>query len=68
MPPADYIGEGGFSERDDLGGLNLSDVPVVFLEAGNMRHASDAALPVDEDFQSAVARAVVDAVTAFLAD
>lgn len=68
MPPADYIGEGGFSERDDLGGLNLSDVPVVFLEAGNMRHPSDAALLVDEDFQSAVARAVVDAVTAFLAD
>lgn len=68
MPPADYIGESGLSERDDLGGLNLSDVPVVFLEAGNMRHPGDAALLVDEEFQSAVARAVVDAVTAFLGD
>lgn len=68
MPPADYIGDGGLSERDDLGGLNLSDVPVVFLEAGNMRHPGDAALLIDEEFQSAVARAVVDAVTAFLGD
>lgn len=37
MPIADYIGQDGYSERDDLGGLNLSDVPSVFLEAGNMR-------------------------------
>jgi N-acetylmuramoyl-L-alanine amidase len=44
MPVADYTADKGFSERDDLGGLNLSDVPAVFLGAGNMRNASDAAL------------------------
>ena len=29
IPVADYIADQGYSERDDLGGLNLSDVPVV---------------------------------------
>ncbi|MGA9596289.1 MAG: N-acetylmuramoyl-L-alanine amidase, partial [Acidimicrobiia bacterium] len=59
MPIADYIGEDGFSVRDDLGGLNLSDVPVMFLEAGNMKNASDAALLTDPDFQASLADALV---------
>lgn len=67
MPVADYIGQGGFSERDDLGGLNLSDVPAVFLETGNMRNLEDAALLVDPLFQRAVADAIVEAMVAFLA-
>lgn len=67
MPVADYIGQGGFSERDDLGGLNLSDVPAVFLETGNMRNLDDAALLVDPLFRRAVADAIVEAMVAFLA-
>lgn len=66
MPVADYIGEGGFSERDDLGGLNLSDVPAVFLEAGNMRNAQDAALLKDPSFQAEIAGAIAGALIEFL--
>lgn len=64
MPVADYIGVDGYSQRDDLGGLTLSDVPVVFLEAGNMRNPIDADLLTDPAFQdriaAAIARALVD--------
>jgi N-acetylmuramoyl-L-alanine amidase len=66
MPVADYLGESGFSERDDLGGLNLSDVPAVFLEAGNMRNATDAALLTDPGFREAIAEAIVRAVIEFM--
>jgi len=66
MPIADYIGQDGYSERDDLGGLNLSDVPSVFLEAGNMRNGEDAGLLSDDRFQETIARAIVEAVTGFL--
>jgi len=66
MPIADYIADGGFSVRDDLGGLTLSDVPVVFLEAGNMRNVEDAALLGDADFQQLIAEAITEAVVTFL--
>lgn len=68
MPVADYIAEDGFSERDDLGGLNLSDVPAVFLEAGNMRNDQDAQLLVSPRFQSAAAGAITEAIIEFLGD
>ena len=68
MPVADYIADQGFSERDDLGGLNLSDVPVVFLEAGNMRNETDAELLADPAFQDEIAGAIVDALIGFLGD
>jgi N-acetylmuramoyl-L-alanine amidase len=66
MPIADYIADGGFSVRDDLGGLTLSDVPVVFLEAGNMRNVEDAALLQDAEFQQSIAEAIAEAVVTFL--
>lgn len=65
-PVADYIGESGFSVRDDLGGLNLSDVPAVFLEAGNMRNPADAALLADPGHQAAIAEAIGRAVLEYL--
>jgi N-acetylmuramoyl-L-alanine amidase len=68
VPTASYTGTDGLSERGDLGGLNLSDVPVVFLEAGNMRHRDDAALLVDPSFQAEVAEAIATALVAFLAN
>ena len=67
MPIADYLGTDGFTVRDDLGGLTLSDVPVVFLEAGNMRNATDIALLQDPEFQAAIAEAIANALLAFLA-
>ena len=66
MPVADYIGRDGYSERDDLGGLTLSDVPVVFLEAGNMRHPIDAELLKNAAFQARIADAITEALIAFL--
>jgi N-acetylmuramoyl-L-alanine amidase len=42
-PYADYVGHGGLDIRTDLGGLNLSTVPKVFVETANMRNAADAA-------------------------
>lgn len=65
MPVADYIADDGYSERDDLGGLNLSDVPAVFLEAGNMRNAIDAALLTDPEFQAEISDAIVSALIDF---
>lgn len=39
-----YAGRRGIDVRGDLGGLNLSNVPKVFVELGNMRNARDARL------------------------
>jgi N-acetylmuramoyl-L-alanine amidase len=41
-PYATYVGRDGLDVRSDLGGLNLSDVPKVFVETGNMRNPDDA--------------------------
>jgi N-acetylmuramoyl-L-alanine amidase len=66
IPTADYLGAGGLSRRDDLGGLNLSDVPKVFLETGNMRNVDDVAVLNSEPGRATIARAVVEAVTRYL--
>ena len=43
LPVATYVAGGdGIDLRSDLATLNLSDVPVVVAELGNMRHRSDA--------------------------
>jgi N-acetylmuramoyl-L-alanine amidase len=64
---ATYIAGGdGLDERADLGTLNLSDVPVVMLEAGNMRDSGDAAVMTSAKGQARYARALAVAVRAFL--
>jgi N-acetylmuramoyl-L-alanine amidase len=41
--PADYVAGGdGLDFRSDLGTLNLSDIPTVLVESGNMRNAAEA--------------------------
>jgi N-acetylmuramoyl-L-alanine amidase len=67
MPYADYIAVRGLDVRSDLGGLNLSDVPKVFLETGNMRNASDARLLASAGFRRRAARAIEGGLTRFLA-
>ena len=43
FPVANYIAGGdGLDVRSDLGTLNLSDVPTVMVELGNMRNAAEA--------------------------
>ena len=55
MPVSDYDGADGLQPRDDLAGLNLTAVPKVLIETGNMRNASDASLLVTPAFQQSAA-------------
>ncbi len=64
--PANYVGSGGLVARNDLATLNLSEVPVVLLEAGNMRNAADAAALRDRAWQAALADALVQGIERFL--
>ncbi len=64
---SDYVGNGtGLDVRSDLGGLNLSTVPKVFIECGNMRNARDAALFTDAAWRQRAARGVADGIAAYL--
>ena len=67
MPVSDYEGVDGLQPRNDLAGLNLTTVPKVLIECGNMRNATDAALLVTPLFQQAAAGAMAQAITTFLA-
>lgn len=65
--PASYAGDGeGLDTRDDLGGLNLSKVPKVFLECGNMRDSREADRLTDPSWRGRAAQGVVTGITAFL--
>ena len=66
MPVSNYLGTNGIMPRGDLGGLNLSTVPKVFIECGNMRNATDASMMRSETFQQAAATAISSAVLQFL--
>ena len=67
MPVSDYYGHGGIQFRDDLAGLNLTTVPKVLIECGNMRNAADARLLTSTWFQQRLAAALAAAITGFLA-
>ncbi|MDQ6853869.1 MAG: N-acetylmuramoyl-L-alanine amidase [Actinomycetota bacterium] len=68
VPFATYIGNGdGLSERTDLGGLNLSKVPKVFIETGNMRNDTDAALLKGDGFRQQAATAIAGGLAVYLA-
>ncbi|WP_336051390.1 N-acetylmuramoyl-L-alanine amidase [Streptomyces sp. CA2R101] len=67
-PRSNYIGHGtGLDVRSDLGGLNLSTVPKVFLECGNMRDPKDAAQLTDARWRQKAARGITEGITDFLA-
>lgn len=62
-----YVGNGtALSRRDDLGTLNLSTVPAVMLELGNMRDPVDAAVLRSPSGQARYAAAVVAGIREFL--
>ncbi|KAB2594453.1 N-acetylmuramoyl-L-alanine amidase [Streptomyces arboris] len=65
--PSNYVGGGtGLDTRDDLGGLNLSTVPKVFVECGNMRDPKDAALLTDASWHQKAAKGMADGIAAYL--
>jgi N-acetylmuramoyl-L-alanine amidase len=66
MPVSTYDGVNGIAQRDDLAGLNLTTMPKVLIECGNMRNATDAALLTSTAFQEQVARALEAAIIRFL--
>ncbi len=65
--PSNYIGDGtGLDTRTDLGGLNLSTVPKVFVECGNMRDNKDAALLTSGAWRQKAAQGISDGIVSFL--
>lgn len=61
-----YIGSAGLSPRDDLGGLNLSERPMVLVECGNMRNATEAAAFASPDGRQGYAAAIAAGILAYL--
>jgi N-acetylmuramoyl-L-alanine amidase len=66
MPTSNYDGYNGIRYRDDLAGLNLTKVPKILIEVGNMLNATDAAMLTSATFQQQVARALLVAIIKFL--
>ncbi|MFD8428182.1 N-acetylmuramoyl-L-alanine amidase [Streptomyces coelicoflavus] len=65
--PSNYLGEGtGLVTRTDLGGLNLSTVPKVFIECGNMRDGKDAALLTSGSWRQKAAEGMSEGIVSFL--
>lgn len=67
MPESDYYGHDGLIVRDDLAGLNLTTVPKILIECGNMPNLTDARLLTSPAFQRRLARTFTAAIVAFLA-
>jgi N-acetylmuramoyl-L-alanine amidase len=65
-PVSNYLGARGLDPRGDLAGLNLSTVPAIYLECGNMRNATDAALMSSAAGRQALARRLAAGILAFL--
>jgi N-acetylmuramoyl-L-alanine amidase len=67
LNPSNYDGVDGIAPRTDLGGLNLSLVPKVFVEVGNMQNPADEAPMETSRYRRRVAAALASAITRFLA-
>ncbi|MEN3535109.1 N-acetylmuramoyl-L-alanine amidase [Microbispora sp. ZYX-F-249] len=66
LPYSNYIGKQALNYRSDLGGLNLSRVPKIFIECGNMRNATDAAKFKNRDFRKRMAEALAQGLEKYL--
>jgi N-acetylmuramoyl-L-alanine amidase len=66
MQTSTYDGTNGLVFRDDLAGLNLTTVPKVLIESGNMRNSSDATLLTSASVQMRIAHALEIAIIRFL--
>ncbi|MEV0588578.1 N-acetylmuramoyl-L-alanine amidase [Nonomuraea sp. NPDC050310] len=61
-----YIGSKALDYRNDLGGLNLSTVPKIFVECGNMKNAEEAAKFRDPAFRQKIALALANGLQNYL--
>ncbi len=66
LPFATYVGKEGLDTRTDLGGLNLSTRPAVFVECGNMRNSGDAAKLSDPAVRQRIAASLADGLKKYL--
>ncbi|MET8327632.1 N-acetylmuramoyl-L-alanine amidase [Streptomyces sp. NPDC005181] len=65
--PSNYVGSNtGLDIRSDLGGLNLSTEPKVFIECGNMRDPKDAALLTSASWRQKAAQGIADGISSYL--
>jgi N-acetylmuramoyl-L-alanine amidase len=65
-PVSNYLGSQGLDARRDLAGLNLNAVPAIYIECGNMRNATDAALMTSATGREALARRLAAGILTFL--
>ncbi|TDD60623.1 N-acetylmuramoyl-L-alanine amidase [Actinomadura rubrisoli] len=66
QPYANYVAKNGIDVRKDLGGLNMSKVPKVFIECGNMRNRADAARLKSATWRQGAAKALASGLAAYL--
>jgi N-acetylmuramoyl-L-alanine amidase len=66
LPYATYRGERALDTRTDLGGLNLSTRPAVFIECGNMSNQGDAAKMMNPAFRERMAASLSAGLTKYL--
>jgi len=66
LSPSDHLGSDGLWPRNDLAGLNLSVMPTVMIESGNMRNSADAALMSSAAGQQEIAQGLANGVLAYL--
>ncbi|HVB41520.1 MAG TPA: N-acetylmuramoyl-L-alanine amidase [Streptosporangiaceae bacterium] len=64
---SDYYGHNGYIFRNDLAGLNLTTMPKILIECGNMNNAADARLLTSARMQRRIAWALSLAIVRFLA-
>lgn len=68
LVPSTYVGTDGYEPRDDLAGLNLSTVPKILVECGNMQNSTDLAIEESAAGRQHIARAIADGIIAYLTD
>ena len=61
-----YAGVNGIVPRADLGGLDLSTVPKVLIECGNMQNPGDSSIMEDSGWRQRATQGLADGITAFL--
>ncbi|MFB4305387.1 N-acetylmuramoyl-L-alanine amidase [Actinomadura sp. GTD37] len=66
IPYSNYLGEKAIDRRDDLGGLNMSTVPKVFIECGNMQNKADAAKLSSAAFRQRIAESLAKGFEGYL--
>lgn len=66
LHPSTYDGVDGLAPRTDLGGLNLSRVPKVFVEVANMQNAADEAPMERPAFRETVAHSLLGGLERFV--